>query len=131
MVFKITECSLCISGSSRVRKESICVVPETGIVPQVHPAKSTPQLNDLMSHFDRTGALSRSFKWRGSVGNCHQLNPTVNRSVAETQSTMKLGPGQIQPKGRLTTPMGRFGELKIGFVLHKGVLEIEVGMRSK
>lgn len=81
----------------------------------VHPAKSTPQLNP--------GTLSKSLKWRGSVGNC-MLPSTVNEK-APTLSVTKLGPGQVYPKGRFATP-GRYGELQVGFLLVKGVLEIEV-----
>lgn len=112
-------------GSSRVRKESIAMVPE--LRTSSHPAKSTPQLNDMMVHFDRTnvspGTLSKSLKWRGSVGNCTPANTSKN---TPSLSSVKLGPGQVHTKGcRLATP-GRYGELQIGFQLLKGILEIEI-----
>lgn len=121
------------------------MVPELSLsgTSHVHPAKSSPQLNDLLTHFDRTnlstgGTLANSLKWRGSVGNCMQANSNLPMKFAgsmkeipsakssSSSGVTKLGPGQIQPKGcRLNTP-GRYGELKIGFLLQKGVLEIEV-----
>lgn len=86
-----------------------------------------------MSHFERTnftpGSLSKSLKWRGSVGNCiPQPQPPPSQSHAakdQLPSSLKLGPGQVLPKGRLATP-GRYGELQVGFLLLKGVLEIEI-----
>jgi hypothetical protein len=40
-------------------------------------------------------------------------------------NAVKLGPGQLQPKGyRLTT--GRYGELKMSFIAVKGILDVEV-----
>lgn len=111
----------------------------------MHPAKSSPQL-DLLAQFDRTslstgggGTLANSLKWRGSVGNCMQANSNFPMKSAASMKEIpsatslsgvtKLGPGQIHPKGcRLNMP-GRYGELKIGFLLLKGVLEIEVRER--
>lgn len=111
-----------------MRKESIAVLPELGTVSHVHPAKSTPQLNDMMSRPSFTpGTLSKSLKWRGSVGNCNPANVLhTSTGPKDPTTTVKLGPGQLQPKGcRLATP-GRYGEILVGFLLLKGVLEIEI-----
>lgn len=122
-----------MTGSSRPRTESIGTHPELGGNTHVHPAKSSPQLNDLLSTFERTSlsvssaagvsaTLGNSVRWRRSVGNCF----TQTTDVLGT----KLGPGQVIPKGcRLATP-GRFGELKIGFSLQRNVLGIEVSTHT-
>lgn len=52
-------------------------------------------------------------KWKGS------------NLIISNQKNVILGPGQVQPKGyRLTS--GRYGELKLGFIMTKGMLEVEV-----
>lgn len=128
-----------ILGSSRARKESIAAVPELGCGSVVHPVKSSPQLNDLVTSLDRLslsapGSALPNMKWRGSVGNCsssiHLPTNTAASSIKDTCTGLtKLGPGQIHPKGYRLTP-GRYGELKIGFLLAKGILEIEVSFFS-
>lgn len=91
----------------------------------VHSAKSTSQLTDMQKLVERPGlganssSLTRSFRGRGSVGNCNAIKDLG-------LSTVVLGPGQIHPKGiRLPTP-GRYGELQMGFLLQRGVLEIDI-----
>lgn len=127
--------STLFSGSSRARKESLAVVPKVITASHVHPAKSTPQLNDLMAHFERPhfsgGTLSKSLKWRGSVGNCLPGGTGLPlNSAKDVVPGVILGPGQVHPKGRLATP-GRYGELQVGFLLIKGVLEIQVSFYSR
>lgn len=57
-------------------------------------------------------------KWKGSSN-------LSNNLIISNQKNVILGPGQVQPKGyRLTS--GRYGELKLGFIMTKGMLEVEV-----
>jgi hypothetical protein len=50
---------------------------------------------------------------------------TSDANKQATSINVKLGPGQLQPKGyRLTT--GRYGELKMSFIAVKGILDVEV-----
>ena len=59
-----------------------------------------------------------SNRWKGSGNFAVSVKTSKEPFVV-------LGPGQVQPKGyRLTS--GRYGELKMGFIVAKGVLEVEV-----
>lgn len=51
----------------------------------------------------------------------------VPQSIATTTTDKQvtLGPGQIQPKGYRLSSM-RYGELKLGFIMNKGMFEVEV-----
>lgn len=97
----------------------------------VHPAKSTPQLNDSGRANFSGGTLSKSLKWRGSVGNCQLGGKGLPlKSSKDVAPAVILGPGQVNPKGRLVTP-GRYGELQVGFRLIKGILEIQVSFQNQ
>lgn len=69
-------------------------------------------------------------KQASSVSNVNKIGPektSLLLSVVNSKSEpyLKLGPGQIHPKGyRLTS--GRYGELKMGFLKIKGTVEVEV-----
>uniref|UniRef100_A0A336MUV7 CSON005104 protein n=1 Tax=Culicoides sonorensis TaxID=179676 RepID=A0A336MUV7_CULSO len=56
-----------------------------------------------------------------------ELGRTMSMEKPEKKLTsrMKLGPGQIQPKGYRLSSM-RYGQLKLGFVMNKGMFEVEV-----
>lgn len=45
--------------------------------------------------------------------------------ISPGDKQVKLGPGQIQPKGYRLSSM-RYGELKLGFIMNKGMFEVEV-----
>ncbi|XP_017460883.1 PREDICTED: regulating synaptic membrane exocytosis protein 4-like, partial [Rhagoletis zephyria] len=62
----------------------------------------------------------------GSIGSLTSTTvTTVATTGIDTDYGLKMGPGQIHPKGyRLTTV--RHGELKMGFAKIKGVVEVEV-----
>lgn len=81
--------------------------------------KISPPSPDLLPPDD----ILDSSKWkvtgpRGSIIDHHQ------------QQNVILGPGQIQPKGyRLTS--GRYGELKLSFIMTKGMLEVEVSFLTR
>ncbi|XP_036346617.1 regulating synaptic membrane exocytosis protein 3-like, partial [Rhagoletis pomonella] len=70
--------------------------------------------------------LSHHGSHAGSIGSLTSTTvTTVATTGIDTDYGLKMGPGQIHPKGyRLTTV--RHGELKMGFAKIKGVVEVEV-----
>lgn len=97
----------------------------------MHPAKSSPQLNDLLNS-DRIAVPTspNPNRWRGSTSNCAPtvfpplVSSHLSASAKDLPTYLKLGPGQIHPKGyRLTS--GRYGELNLGIILTSSI-EIEV-----
>lgn len=48
--------------------------------------------------------------------------------ISPGDKQVKLGPGQIQPKGYRLSSM-RYGELKLGFIMNKGMFEVEVSYK--
>lgn len=53
--------------------------------------------------------------------------PTNSTTIPINEKQVKLGPCQIQPKGYRLSSM-RYGELKLGFIMNKGMFEVEVSM---
>ncbi|XP_067643941.1 regulating synaptic membrane exocytosis protein 2 isoform X2 [Eurosta solidaginis] len=74
-------------------------------------------------------ASTKSLSHVNNSGSLSSLTSTTVTTIAttgiDTDYGLKMGPGQIHPKGyRLTTV--RHGELKMGFAKIKGVVEVEV-----
>lgn len=57
--------------------------------------------------------------------NLHLQSPTSDDENSSNRVPVELGPGQVQPKtGR--TSYAKHGELKLGLLMTKGLLEVEV-----
>lgn len=91
-----------------------------------------------------TSTLGRKFSKRHSTvaammsasGSNNPMSAPIVAATTTSNSTtipmsekqVKLGPCQIQPKGYRLSSM-RYGELKLGFIMNKGMFEVEVSVK--
>lgn len=71
-------------------------------------------------------SMMSSFSGNTSISPIVVATTTSNSTtIPMSEKQVKLGPCQIQPKGYRLSCM-RYGELKLGFIMNKGMFEVEV-----
>ncbi|XP_037931754.1 regulating synaptic membrane exocytosis protein 2-like [Teleopsis dalmanni] len=115
--------SMYVSSGLSVGTDSPATTRKASVF-NLNPSDS-PSMLRKQSVAPMSGSAKNLTSLGGSIGNISNMSAMSATTSMETNYGLKLGPGQIHPKGyRLTTV--RHGELKMGFIKIKGNVEVEI-----
>lgn len=117
------------SSNPNINHTSIANNESSGVTISGLSASKTPTSTLGRKYSKRhstVASMMSSFSGNTSISPIVAATTTSNSTtIPMSEKQVKLGPCQIQPKGYRLSSM-RYGELKLGFVMNKGMFEVEV-----